>query len=113
MKTPLYFISDIHLKLQTNPEEINRREKLYRLLNLIRETGGTCFFVGDLFDFYFEYPNLIPKAYSDFYQKVFEMKKDGVEIHFMVGNHDYWVEGFITDELMDKVYFEDTTLKIL
>ena len=112
MKTPLYFISDIHLKLQTNPEEINRREKLYRLLNLIRETGGTCFFVGDLFDFYFEYPNLIPKAYSDFYQKVFEMKKDGVEIHFMVGNHDYWVEGFITDELMDNVYFEDTTLKI-
>ena len=76
MKTPLYFISDIHLKLQTTPDEMDRREKLYRLLDHIRNTGGSCFFVGDLFDFYFEYPDLIPKSYADFYQKVLDMKKD-------------------------------------
>jgi len=40
------------------------------------------------------------------------MKKDGIELHFMVGNHDYWVDGFMTDVLMDKVYFDDTTLEI-
>ena len=112
MKTPLYFISDIHLKLQTTPDEMDRREKLYRLLDHIRNTGGSCFFVGDLFDFYFEYPDLIPKSYADFYQKVLDMKKDGIELHFMVGNHDYWVDGFMTDVLMDKVYFDDTTLEI-
>ena len=27
------------------------------------------------FDFYFEYPDVIPKAYSDFYNKALEEKK--------------------------------------
>ena len=50
MKLPLYFISDIHLKLTLDKAETERRKKLYRLLDKICETGGTCFFVGDLFE---------------------------------------------------------------
>ena len=76
MKTPVYFISDIHLKLNIDTNEKERRDKLYRLLDHILDTGGTCFFVGDLFDFYFEYPDLVPKAYMDFYQKALEMEKE-------------------------------------
>ena len=112
MKTPLYFISDIHLKLQTSPEEKNRRESLYRLLDQVRLTGGTCFFVGDLFDFYFEYPDLVPKSYTDFYQKAKDMKKDGVELHYILGNHDYWVQEFMTHEIMDQVYFDDAIIDV-
>ena len=96
MKTPVYFISDIHLKTQTTPKEKKRRKSFYALLDKIRSTGGTCFFVGDLFDFYFEYPDLIPKSFSDFYQKIYEMKKDNIDIHFLLGNHDYWVGNFMT-----------------
>lgn len=48
MKTPVYFISDIHLKLKVDTYEKERRNKLYRLLDHILDTGGTCFFVGDL-----------------------------------------------------------------
>jgi len=112
MKTPLYFISDIHLKLRTSPEEKNRRESLYRLLDQVQLTGGTCFFVGDLFDFYFEYPDLVPKSYTDFYQKAKEMKKDGVELHYILGNHDYWVQEFMTHEIMDQVYFDDAIIDV-
>jgi UDP-2,3-diacylglucosamine hydrolase len=112
MKTPVYFISDIHLKLRASPEEKKRRGSLYRLLDQIRKTGGSCFFVGDLFDFYFEYPHLIPKAYMDFYQKAMDMKKDGIELHLLLGNHDYWVQEFITEELMDQVYFDDAILEL-
>tara|TARA_Y100001970_G_scaffold293878_1_gene444182 strand:+ start:2910 stop:3650 length:741 start_codon:yes stop_codon:yes gene_type:complete len=112
MKTPLYFISDIHLKIRTSPKEITRRENLYRLLDQIRETGGTCFFVGDLFDFYFEYPDLVPKSYTDFYQKAMAMKEDGIALHFILGNHDYWVQEFITEEIMDKVYFDDVVITV-
>jgi UDP-2,3-diacylglucosamine hydrolase len=112
MKTPLYFISDVHLKLRLSPDEKNRRKNLYRLLDHIRETGGTCFFIGDLFDFYFEYPHLIPKAYIDFYHKALEMKRDGIELHFVLGNHDFWVQDFMTETLMDQVYFDDTTFEV-
>ena len=107
MKLPLYFISDIHLKLTLDKKEKDRRQNLYRLLDKICETGGTCFFVGDLFDFYFEYPDVIPKAYVDFYEKASHMKKSGVDIHFKTGNHDYWFLDFLEQNIMTKVYTDD------
>ena len=42
MQLPVYFISDVHLKLSVDQEEKARRKKLYRLLDKICETGGTC-----------------------------------------------------------------------
>ena len=95
MNTPVYFISDVHLKLTLNNDENKRRNNLYKLLDKICQTGGTCFFVGDLFDFYFEYPDLIPKAYTDFYDQARNMKDRGIELHFLTGNHDYWYQDFL------------------
>ena len=112
MKTPVYFISDIHLKLNVDNAEQLRREKLFRLLDKICKTGGTCFFVGDLFDFYFEYPDVIPKAYNDFYNKALEMKTKGVTLHFQTGNHDYWFQDFLDKKIMDKIYTEDLDIMI-
>ena len=112
MKTPVYFISDIHLKLSLDKQEEERREMLYRLFDKIMETGGTCFFVGDLFDFYFEYPDVIPKAYADFYLKAMSLKSKGVDLHFLVGNHDYWTGEYMEHEIMDKVYHTDTHIEI-
>ena len=105
MKTPVYFISDVHLKLEKSTKEAKRRNKLYRLFDKIVDTGGTCFFVGDLFDFYFEYPDLIPKAYVDFFFKIDEMRRKNIEFHFLLGNHDYWIQDYIENTLMDNVYY--------
>ena len=74
MKTPVYFISDIHLMLKSTSSEQKRRENLYRLMDKVKSTGGSLFFVGDLFDFYFEYPDVIPKAFADFYTKALDLK---------------------------------------
>jgi UDP-2,3-diacylglucosamine hydrolase len=112
MKTPVYFISDIHLKLNLDKKEEERRKKLFRLLDHIIDSGGTCFFVGDLFDFYFEYPDLIPKAFDDFYQKALYMKSKNIDLHFLAGNHDYWIGDFIRDKIMDKTYLNDVEIKI-
>tara|TARA_Y100001970_G_scaffold293265_1_gene438921 strand:+ start:50 stop:790 length:741 start_codon:yes stop_codon:yes gene_type:complete len=112
MNTPVYFVSDIHLKIILDNDELKRREKLYRFLDIVQETGGTCFFLGDLFDFYFEYQNMIPKAYSDFYHKAKSLRDAGVSLHFLVGNHDYWVGDYIKNSVMDQVYFGDGEFKI-
>ena len=66
MDLPIYFISDIHLMLNDSEDEQQRQRKLYRFMNYVRRTRGTLFFVGDLFDFYFEYPDMVPKAYFEF-----------------------------------------------
>ncbi len=112
MNTPVYFISDVHLKLTLDNAEKKRRKNLYRLLDKICKTGGTCFFVGDLFDFYFEYNDLIPKAFADFYDKAMYMKKKGVKLHFLTGNHDYWFQDFLEYSLMDKIYTDDLQIII-
>ena len=92
MKTPVYFISDVHLKLEKSNEEAKRRNKLYGLFDKIVDTGGTCFFVGDLFDFYFEYPDLIPKAYIDFFIKIDEIMyfgKESMNWYFFIELHTF------------------------
>lgn len=62
------------------------------------------FIVGDLFDFYFEYPHTIPKMYFDLYLAIESLRKKDIEVHYVLGNHDYWVQSFIRDRLMTKVY---------
>ena len=110
MQLPIYFISDIHLMLDESSDESAKRESLYRFLNFVRTTRGTLFFVGDLFDFYFEYPDVIPKAYADFYEKASNMKRRGVQLHFQTGNHDHWFQDFLENNIMNKVYTDDVDI---
>lgn len=112
MDLPVYFISDTHLLLDESGAEQIRREKLYRFLGHVKETGGTLFIVGDMFDFYFEYQHVIPKIYFDFFHELYTLKKSGTEIHYVLGNHDYWVMDFITGKLTTKTYFEDTSFSL-
>ncbi|MDP6533090.1 MAG: UDP-2,3-diacylglucosamine diphosphatase [Candidatus Marinimicrobia bacterium] len=112
MDLPVYFISDTHLMLNMSEQEQQRREKLFGFMRHIRSTGGTLFIVGDIFDFYFEYRDVIPKIYFDFFHEVTLLKNAGVEIHYVLGNHDYWVMDFITDTITTRTYFEDTTIQI-
>ena len=112
MELPIYFISDVHLMLNDSAEEKHKRKSLYRFLNYVRTTRGTLFFVGDLFDFYFEYPDMVPKAYFDFYNKAFQLKKAGVNLRFIAGNHDYWLMDFMKEKIMNQTYFDDTTFSL-
>ncbi|MFC1581299.1 UDP-2,3-diacylglucosamine diphosphatase [Candidatus Neomarinimicrobiota bacterium] len=112
MNLPVYFISDIHLMLTSSTFEENKLKILFDFFKHIEKTGGVLFIVGDLFDFYFEYPHLIPKAYFRFYSKLFDLKQSGVEIHYILGNHDYWILDFMTETLTTKSYKDDVQLKL-
>ena len=112
MNTPVYFISDVHLKLSVDENEKHRRKKFFQVLDKINDTGGSCFFVGDLFDFYYEYTHLAPKAFVDFYTKAMTLKKNGVKLYFLAGNHDYWVGSLIKEKIMDEVHLGDVQLNI-
>ncbi len=112
MRLPVYFISDIHLMLSPTRQGIERQQRLFRFFQQIVQTGGSLFIVGDLFNFYFEYPHLIPKMYFEFFSKLHQLKQQGIEIHYVLGNHDYWVLDFVTDTLTTKTYFNDTSFEL-
>jgi len=112
MKLPLYFISDVHLNLNSSANEVEKRERLIEFVRYVSKTGGTLFIVGDLFDFWFEYKHVMPKAYFDILTALNDAKLNGVDLHFIPGNHDCWGREFLDETLFNKVYPEGVTLDI-
>ena len=94
LKLPIYFVSDNHFKMDINKSENDRRKKLIKVFNKIKNTNGTLIIGGDFFDFWFNYKYVIPSNYSDIIEKLVELNDSGVSIHYILGNHDYWDFGY-------------------
>jgi len=112
MQLPIYFISDIHLLINSSNNEHVKKEKLFQFLNIVANSKGTLIINGDLFDFYFEYQHIIPKRFFDVYVKINELQKSNIKIHYLLGNHDYWPLDFITDKLNMIVHKGDIDFEI-
>ena len=112
MATPAYFISDVHLTLNDGADEKRKRQHLSRFFNMVHETGGSLFIVGDFFDFWFEHRHVIPKGYYDILCQLRSIQRSGVTVHYILGNHDYWTNGFLEDILGIQVYSEATDIEI-
>ena len=112
MDLPVYFISDVHLMLERTESEVKRQDILFKFLHHVKKSGGTLVINGDLFDFYFEYKDVIPKVFFPFYHEILKLREEGIKVHFILGNHDYWVRDFITETLFDHTYFSDTTFDL-
>ena len=102
MKLPLYFISDVHLNLNSSANEVKKREQLIEFFRYVSKTGGTLFIVGDLFDFWFEYKHVMPKAYFDILTALNDAKLNGVDLHFIPGNCQFRLD--IDNSVWDTVH---------
>ncbi|MBC8214824.1 MAG: UDP-2,3-diacylglucosamine diphosphatase [Candidatus Marinimicrobia bacterium] len=109
MKYPIYFVSDSHFRMTYDHKEKVRRQKLFNLFSEIKSTGGTLIIGGDFFDFWFDYNFVSPKSYSDIFENLESLRHNGIEIHYVVGNHDYWDFGYFTKKfgaIVHKTDFE-------
>ncbi len=95
----LYFISDAHLGLGSKSEEREKELRLVEFLENIRRDASQLFIVGDLFDAWFEYRTVIPKGFHRLFTKLEDLTRQGVTIHYLAGNHDYWIRDFFRDTL--------------
>lgn len=102
----LYFASDFHLGVPT-PEESLRREKLLvNWLSEIQENAEAIYLVGDLFDFWFEYKQAIPRGFVRIQGKIAELTDNGIPVHIFTGNHDMWIFDYLPSELGVTVHRE-------
>ena len=118
MKLPLYFISDSHMGMEINDSEIKRRNKLFKLFEKIKLSGGTLIIGGDFFDFWFEFGKKTPEIYKDVFKELTALRDAGIDIHYVAGNHDYWNFGhfestFLKSFYKDDLLIDDFGLKIL
>ncbi|SDB61146.1 UDP-2,3-diacylglucosamine hydrolase [Flavobacteriaceae bacterium MAR_2010_188] len=100
----VYFASDNHLGLPNRKESLNREKKFVSWLDTIKKDAAAIFLLGDLFDFWFEYKEVIPKGFTRTLGKLAEITDSGIPIYYFVGNHDLWMHGYFEEELNIKVY---------
>lgn len=101
----IYFASDFHLGI---PDAFTSREREKRLcswLDSISNDAHLLYLVGDVFDTWFEYRNVVPKGYTRFLGKLAELTDNGLQIEVFTGNHDLWMSGYFVDELNIPVHY--------
>ena len=107
MKLPIYIVSDNHFLMKDNQNESNRRKKLFNLFNKIKQSGGSLIIGGDFFDFWFEFKNNIPSGYNNILNQLESLNKHNIDIHYVLGNHDYWDFGFFKQKFGAYTYKDD------
>lgn len=109
----IFFLSDIHLGSPNASESIVREKKLVEFLNTIQQNAQAIFFVGDIFDFWFEYRKVVPKNYLHFFAKILALRQQNIAIYFIKGNHDLWLGRYLEEALGVEIIEDDVLLKTM
>ncbi len=89
---PVYFVADAHLGAESSSVEERKERDFSSLLRSLQGRASALYIVGDLFDFWFEYPKVTPAAHSEILMALSELSRAGTSIRFLGGNHDYWAD---------------------
>lgn len=103
---PYYFISDVHFSTELTNKELEKRDKVFSVLNDVKKAGGTLFILGDFFDFWWDQKAYIPSQLRDIYNFLSDLRSSGVPIHLIGGNHDFWLYKFLCPSL-GIVFYDD------
>jgi UDP-2,3-diacylglucosamine hydrolase len=107
----IYFLSDFHLGVPDHATSLVREKAVIRFLDTAKQDAAEIFIVGDLFDFWFEYKKVVPKGFIRLLGKLAEITDSGIPVHFFVGNHDMWMDGYFEQELNIPVYHSPQTFE--
>ena len=99
----VYFVSDVHLGLDVNEPAARERRFVAFLESIPKDKTRALYMLGDIWDFRYEYRDLVPKGYVKVFAALMALMDAGVEVFFFQGNHDIWCYH----------YFEDMGIRIL
>ena len=102
-----FFLSDVHLFPE--PETHPGRERFLSFLEYLHdsEDSGELWILGDLFDFWFEYRSVIPTGYGKCLSVLRKLSDKGWKVHFLPGNHDFWVGKHFREATGAIIHFDD------
>ena len=100
----VYFASDNHLGAPNLEDSLVREKKFVSWLDKVKEDAEAIILVGDIFDFWFEYKEVVPKGFTRTLGKLAEISDRGIDIHFFAGNHDMWLRDYFQKELNLKIH---------
>ncbi len=112
LDSPVYFLSDAHLGAASQPEEAAKLQKLQAFLKDVEAHGRALVLVGDIFDFWFEWASVIPKEHFHLLCRFRELTRAGLAVHYLPGNHDFRLKGFLEREIGMVVHEDDAEFQI-
>lgn len=95
----IFVASDFHLGSPGHAASLEREKKIIRWLTSIEQEAHAIILAGDIFDFWFEYGEVVPKGFVRFLGKLAQLGDQGVDILVFVGNHDLWMFDYFPKEL--------------
>ena len=107
-----YFVSDFHLGIDSLTTSIEREKKIVEWMEKVASDASAIYFLGDMFDYWFEYKSTIPKGFHLFLGKLAELRNRNIPIYFFTGNHDMWMFDYFQEEFGIPVYKKPIIRKI-
>jgi UDP-2,3-diacylglucosamine hydrolase len=102
----IFFASDFHLGSDLQLTSIQREKHIVAWLDTIMEECELLYLVGDVFDYWFEYNEVIPKGCIRLLGKLAEFTDRGIKVHLFTGNHDMWVFDYFHKELGIDIHYQ-------
>ncbi len=103
----ILIVADAHLYLDDRSGYETHIRDFRELLAQEREQTFLLVLLGDLFDFWYEWNHVIPKRAFGILQDFQEMVRDGIEIHYFAGNHDFRLKGFLDEVVGCHIHMDE------
>jgi len=84
----------------------------HQFLDEVPQPGDHLLLTGDLFDFWFEYPTVIPRKHFASVAKLQAVRARGIPVTFVGGNHDRWGGSFFRKDLEIAFYAGEAELDL-
>ena len=111
-RSKVFFTSDAHLGSGYHQDPHAVECRLVRWLQQIESEAKAVYFLGDMFDYWFEYRAVVPRGHVRFLGQVALMHDAGVEIHFFAGNHDVWFSDYLQTELGATIHHHASVVEL-
>lgn len=93
-RTQTYFVSDVHLGLGIK-DPAGREKRFVEFLRSLRNPRTKAvYLLGDIWDFWYEYRDVIPREGIRVVSELIQLMSEGIEVYFFPGNHDIWCYSF-------------------
>jgi UDP-2,3-diacylglucosamine hydrolase len=99
MSKNIYFASDFHLGIDASMPSSQREILIVDWLSEIEDSAEEIYLLGDIFDYWFDYKEVVPKGYTLLLGKLKYLRFKGIPIYFFTGNHDMWMFDYFEKEL--------------
>lgn len=105
----ILFLSDVHLGAPSYQESRARELRVCAMLEALLPETSSLVLVGDIFDYWFEYKEVVPRGYLRLLGTLAKYADAGGRIISFKGNHDMWQFGYLAQELGAEILREPQT----